>query len=288
MKLSQAILRAVAVFVSISLLQLLAGVVAAIILPPKPMPNLAAHLLQWMLGMNALTIAVLAVVAVRSEWRGWQLGIAVAVIPAAITFVNGIEGVVFLPNSPIDWPRVFLTTGLTALFSVPVWMLLFGRRSEEPGKDQMEHFHPIASKPRSERAWKFVLSDFSYLVFYFIAGSIVFPYVKAFYATQVLPKYSTILGLELLIRGPVFVVLCLLLVRMLGLPRLSGALAVGAVFTILSGVVPLMMPNPFFPDAVRWAHFCEVTSSNFVFGAVVAWLWGRPRLTAPLALQHAA
>lgn len=288
MKLSQVILRTLAVFVAVSILEGVAGMIAAIVFPPKPMPNLPQHLAEWLLVTNAITIALLAIIAVRSEWRGWQLGAAIAVIPLTASLVNGIEGLVFLPNLPIAWPRIFLTAGLTAVFSVPVWMLLFGRRPQAAGEDKRDHFHPIASKGRGERAWKFVLSDFSYLAFYFIAGSIVFPYVKAFYATMVLPTWSTILTLELLIRGPVFVVVCLLIVRMLDLPRVSGAFATGAIFTVLTGVVPLLMPNPYFPDAVRWAHFCEVTSSNFVFAALVAWLWGRPKLTAPLALHHAA
>ena len=116
----------------------------------------------------------------------------------------------------------------------------------------------------------------------------IWPYIKDFYATQTLPSMSTILVLELLVRGPAFIVLCLMLVRMLGLPRLSGALAVGALFTLMSGVAPLLMPNPYFPDAVRWAHFCEVTSSNFLFAALVAWLWGQPKLVHADALAHAA
>jgi hypothetical protein len=48
------------------------------------------------------------------------------------------------------------------------------------------------------------------------------------------------------------------------------------------------MPNPFFPDAVRWVHFCEVTSENFLFGAIVAWLWGQPQLTLPQMVHKAA
>jgi hypothetical protein len=98
----------------------------------------------------------------------------------------------------------------------------------------------------------------------------------------------TFLVLELLVRAPAFIVLCLLLVRMLGLPRLSGALAAGAVFALLSGVAPLLMPNPYFPDVVRWAHFCETSSSNFVFAALVAWLWGQPKLVHANALAQAA
>lgn len=75
---------------------------------------------------------------------------------------------------------------------------------------------------------------------------------------------------------------------MIGLPRWKGALAVGLAFTLLSGVAPLVMPNPYFPDAVRWVHFGEVVSSNFVFGALVGLIWGKPRLTvAPQAAQGA-
>ncbi len=93
--------------------------------------------------------------------------------------------------------------------------------------------------------------------------------------------------LELLVRGPAFVAICLLLVRMLGLPRLSGALAAGAVFALLSGVAPLLTPNPYFPEIVHWAHFCETTSSNFVFAALVAWFWGQPKLIHAKGLAHA-
>ena len=272
-------------FVAVSVVQILAGALVAIVLPPKDVPpDIMRHILQWMFLTNAVTVAALSVLALRTEWRGWTLGAAVAAIPLVITLVNGIEGVYFLPNLPIEWPRIFLQVAIAAALSVPVWMLLFGRRAATP----QEHFHPIAAKSRGERAWKFVLSDLAYLVLYFIAGTIVWPHIKDFYATQTLPSASTVLVLELLLRGPVFIVLCLMLVRMLGLPRLSGALAVGAIFTLLSGVAPLLMPNPYFPDAVRWAHFCEVTSSNFVFGAIVGWLWGQSKRAAPAVLRQAA
>ena len=285
MKWSNVILRVLAVFVATSAVQILAGAFTALLLPPKAvMPHVVQHILQWMFLSNALTVAALSIPALRTEWRGWTLGIAVAAIPLAITLIDGIEGIFFLPNSPIEWPRILWQFTIGAALSVPVWMLLFGRRADIP----QEHYRPIASKSRGERAWKLVVSDCAYLALYFVAGTIIWPYVKDFYATQKLPSVPTILALELLLRGPAFVVLCLLLVRMLGLPRLSGALAVGAIFTLISGVAPLLMPNPYFPDAVRWAHFCEVTSSNFVFGAIVAWLWGQKRLARTQISQQAA
>ena len=266
MKVSNAVWRGLLVFVALCAIQMIVG----LLVPMKPVA--IPHFLRWWLLTNAVVVAALTVVAVHSEWRGWRLGLALAAIPLVIESVNLLEGVVFLTNSQVEWGKVLLHAVISAALIVPVWMLLFGRRTDVPH----EHSHPISSKSRGERAWKFVVSDFAYILLYLTAGFIIFPYVKDFYATQHIPAMRTIVALQLLVRGPVFIVLCLGLVRMLGLPRLAGALAVGAVFTILSGVAPLLMPNPYFPDAVRWVHFGEVTSSNFLFGAIVGWLWGQP------------
>ncbi len=278
MKLSNAILRALLVFVAVCVIQSVVGM----LVPMKPIT--LPHFVQWMLLTNAVVVAALSIVAVRTEWRGWRLGVALAVIPLAIESVNLLEGVIFLTNSQLEWGKIFLHTLVSATLSIPVWMLLFGNRDSVAP----EHYRPIAAKSRGEQAWKFVVSDLAYIVLYLTAGTIIFPYVKEFYATQHIPAIASIVALQLLVRGPVFVVLCLTLVRMMGLPRLAGALAVGAVFTILSGVAPLLMPNPYFPDSVRWVHLCEVTSSNFVFGAIVGWLWGQGGVAVPQALRHAA
>jgi hypothetical protein len=279
MKFSTTILRAFLAFAAISVIQSGTGM---LIIPPRIAPP--AQALPWLLLSNAVTVAALCVVALRSDWRGWRLGAAVAAIPAIIAGANAIEGTFFLKNSGIDWPRLFAYIIISAILAAPVWTLLFGMRPAASS----ESYRPIASKSRAERAWKFALSDLAYALLYLVAGAIIFPYVKSFYATQELPSLSTILGLQLLVRGPIFVVVCLVLVRMLGLPRLSGALAVGAIFAVLNGVAPLLIPNPVFPDTVRWVHMCEVTSSNFVFGIIIGWLWGRPRPVQSLALRSAA
>jgi len=132
-----------------------------------------------------------------------------------------------------------------------------------------------------------VTCDLTYLALYFAAGGIIFPYVKSFSASQTLPSPATIVGLQLLVRGPLFILLCQLLTRMLGMPRLRGAFVVGILFTVLSGLAPLLMPNSYFPDSVRWVHFSEVVSENFIFGAIVAWLWGQPKLGHSPALAQA-
>ncbi|HKT90426.1 MAG TPA: hypothetical protein VJQ59_18415 [Candidatus Sulfotelmatobacter sp.] len=278
MKLTQIIVRGVLAFIGIIVAETIGGVLVPIKTPAAP------HMFEWLLVVNAMTAAVLTILAVRSDWRGWQLGAALAAIPFMISTANVIEGSVFLKNSHLPWEKLFLHSLISAILIVPVWILLFGRRENAEA-----HYHPIQAKGRGERAWKFAISDLSYIVLYYAAGMIIFPFVRDFYATQQLPSAGTIVALQLLIRGPIFVVLCLGITRMLGMPRLSGALAVGALFTLLSGVAPLLIPNPFFPDAVRWVHFGEVVSVNFVFGAIVAWLWGQPAaFVARHSLAHAA
>jgi hypothetical protein len=279
MKRSTALLRACLAFAAFSVIQSCTFMLIAALKAAPP-----AHTLPWLLLSNALVVSVLCIVALRSDWRGWRLGTSVAAIPTVIACVNAIEGTFFLKNSGIDWPRLFASIIVSAILAIPVWTLLFGMR---PAASR-DCFHPIASKSGVERAWKFVLSDLTYALLYLVAGAIIFPYVKDFYATQQLPSLSTILKLQLLVRGPIFVVVCLVLVRMLGLPRPSGAFAVGAIFAVLNGVAPLLIPNPVFPDTVRWVHMCEVTSSNFLFGTIVGWLWGRPGLAPSAGLRSAA
>ena len=153
-----------------------------------------------------------------------------------------------------------------------LWMIIFRR--------------PIAETPAGSWAFpernlgqkivRFLACAVSYVFLYYLAGMIIFPFVRDFYMRIGVPPVWVIVPLQLLFRGPLFVLLCLLLLRMFRLPRLSGALAVGLAFTLVSAVATLIIPNPFFPDSVRWAHFCEVTSSNFLFGCVVGWIWGKP------------
>ncbi|HEX5426443.1 MAG TPA: hypothetical protein VFW94_23035, partial [Candidatus Acidoferrales bacterium] len=50
-----------------------------------------------------------------------------------------------------------------------------------------------------------------------------------------------------------------------------AALFLGAAYSILGGIAPLLLPNPFMPPNIRLAHGFEVGISNFVFGMIVGW-----------------
>jgi len=267
-------IRIVMGWIALLIVQMIVGMIIRVDVPsPESM-------FRWILLTNLLMVAALGYVASRTDLRGWKLGFALAATPCAIGIANLIEGAVFLGNVQLPWARVCLQVFVTYLLVAPVWSWIFGGSAAG-------HSSSWDPKPASGKLWRFAVSDIAYVVFYFTAGMIIFPLVRDFYATQTVPEPAKIVALQLLVRGPIFIGICLLLVRLLGFSRTTGALAVGLVFTLLSGVVPLLAPNPFFPDAVRWVHFGEVTSSNFVFGFVVAWLWGPGKEHAVLMPKHA-
>jgi len=230
------------------------------------LPNAGA----WWTLSNAIVAAALTFLALKSEIRGWQLALALSGIPLLVQTVNLVEGKFFLGNVSMPWGSIFLSGALAQLFAIPGWMLIF--RSASAGQPPLRtHAFSVTA-----RLWRFVAADGLYLFLYFFAGILVFPFVAEYYKTQTIPPLKVIIGLQLLLRGPVFVILCVLMARMLRISSWLSALQVGLIFTIISGVATLIVPNPFFPDAVRWAHFCEVVSSNFVFGSLVALLWRTP------------
>jgi hypothetical protein len=254
-------------------------VVLGILIPtPAPLPH---NVTPWLLLSNLLVATALCFLATRSDWQGLRLALTVSGISVVVTLTNYLEGIIFLRSSGIiDWRKEIVRTCLLNALAIPVWLLMF-RKPATP----RSNYRPFTAKPMAERAWRFALADLAYPVLYYVAGMIIFPYVRDFYTTQTIPPVGIVLAVQLLVRGPIYVGVCLLMTRMLGLSRFAGAMAVGLVFSALNGIAPLIVPSGVLPDAVRWAHFYEVAVSNFVFGAFVAWLWGKPqdRLARSLA-----
>ena len=248
---------------------LAAQIAVGMLVHPKTPPN--PHPLLFVTVSNVIVVLAVGWAALRSDWRGWKLLGALFFVRAAVELANWIEGALYLPNAGLDWGSLGVYQLLAAAVGTLLWLMVFrGAPVPESSNDQ-----PIPHRTLPQMLWRFVLCSAVYVFLYFLAGTIVFPFVRDYYATQHIPSAGQIVSLQFFLRGPVFILVCLTLLRMFRLPHFSGALAVGLAFTLMSGVAALIMPNGIFPDTVRWAHFCEVTSSNFVFGFVVAWLWGR-------------
>ncbi len=271
------VVRLILAWVGLLAAQMVAGMVIHVAAPPM------AGVMPWLMLANAGIVLAVGAAALRSDWRDWKLAGAMFAVPAAITTVNMIEGVFFLTNSHIDWRGVTEITLVGYAVATVLWWLIF--RGAPVVNAPVEP--PIPHRSFGQILNRVVLCLACYVFLYYLAGFIIFPYVREFYATQRIPAVGQIVAMQFLLRGPVFLLVCLLLLRMFRLPHLAGALAVGLAFTVLSGVAPLIVPNPFFPDAVRWVHFGEVTSSNFVFGCVVGWVWGRAQHVGRLAPAYA-
>ncbi|HXE79404.1 MAG TPA: hypothetical protein VNK41_01520, partial [Vicinamibacterales bacterium] len=169
-------------------------------------------------------------------------------------------------------PALFLNSFLAYLLFAPLMVVLCGRWSRgaegRPGWPQL-----------SAGRWLGLLAalDVLYLLLYYTAGTIIFPYVQSFYEGLTMPSTAVVVLLQLLVRGPVFIAGGLLMVRMTPASRLELALLFAAVMSIIGGAAQLIIPTPFFPDAVRYVHFMEVVPSNFLFGFLTGWLLGGRR-----------
>ncbi|MCL4813592.1 MAG: hypothetical protein KJ061_13950 [Vicinamibacteraceae bacterium] len=260
--------------IALTALQIAAGI-ALVTPPPPPGPEAAAATtgaghLWWALLANLLIAATLAWFARGAAWAGWRLALALFSVAFGIGHANSlIEAYVFgfFPR-PGEVQALFASAFVTTAVFAPLLVWLVGRWREAGAAE-------VPPPRRSAINWavRFAAGAVAYLVLYFTAGMIIYPYVQGFYEQRPLPQGATIAGLQLFVRGPVFVLLGWVITRMVPGSRARHALLVAVAMSVVGGAAPLLVPNPYFPDAVRWVHFAEVVSSNFVFGAIVGWLW---------------
>lgn len=119
--------------------------------------------------------------------------------------------------------------------------------------------------------WRWAAGDLLYVFLYFGAGMLVWPFVQEFYQARPMPPVQLVLAVQL-VRALALVAIVFAIVRELWPRRGAAALAAGVAMGVLGGVAPLLLPNPYLPDAVRLAHLPETAISNLVFGMLAAWL----------------
>jgi hypothetical protein len=243
--------------------------------PPNVMP--------WLVASNTLISGVLIWLARRSSWTGLRLAAALFAIGWGIRDANSLIEAQFLDFFKRgEFRSIFLQTLIVSLLFAPVAVLLAGRwRRADVAAGT------LPSRTFGNWIARFAACGAFYLVCYFIFGLMVLPFVRHFYTE--LPDPLPLFLFQLLVRGPLFAALGLIIASAVPGSRRAHALMVGVALSVLGGVAPLMVPNAYFPDEVRWAHFIEVVSENFVYGAFVGWLLGGSRpVSEPRALTSAA
>jgi len=252
----------------------------------SPIPPALAPLV-----VTALDTAVMAWLVLRSRLRGWALAASMtAVLFGVQTLMPQVESWIFqaysgyaqhLPARMI--PRIVMAGLIHACLWIPLAVRILGRWRTDASS---------SSGPRptaSAALWsgKLAVAAAAYVLVYFLFGYYVAwrsPAVRAYYQGTdpgnfwvqmwtVLRDTPWLPAVQLL-RGAVWTVLGVIVLRSMDGSLTERAIAVGLLFAVVMSA-GLLMPNPYMPYDVRMAHLRETASSDFLFGAFVAWLFGR-------------
>ena len=232
-----------------------------------PIPAAPSDPLPWQIVSNLVNAGVLTWIAWRSRVRGLRLAAIIGALVFGVAHFNSLVEAQFFGFFGTEQTLALLAMSfVTVLLFAPLFAWLFRESVEE------EPHPPMATMtPR-----RLVIGAAAYVVTYFLAGIMIMPFIQEFYARMPMPEPLQLIAMQGLLRGPLFVVLLYMVLGVTRAGRVEATWMAGAALSIIGGIAPLIVPNPFFPDAIRWAHFVEVGISNFVYGSFVGWLLTRP------------
>jgi hypothetical protein len=130
-------------------------------------------------------------------------------------------------------------------------------------------------RARLRKGWQLRLPvlAFAYVVLFFVAGGLVYPYVQHFYTNRVMPSMGTILGVEF-VRGLAYAMAMLPFAKLASGHRWRAAGILGLCLAVFGGVAPLLLPNnKYLPADILPYHLVEVGCENFLLGLIGAWLF---------------
>lgn len=223
-----------------------------------------------------LSIAAALVYPVRRSalsGRGLVLALLLIVLGIYVVLI-AIEGLVVLDDVP---KSDFLLGSLRDTITAALLAVLLTRAIGKRPRPQ-RNAAPPQRKPGGawNWTWRIALCAIAYVFVYITAGTLIYPSVRTFHETAGLtPNPAILLPLQL-VRGVLYVLFALPIIRSLVTSRWQTTLSMAVLFPILAGVAPLIVPSPVLPGWVRAYHLIETGWSNFVFGALVGLLFWNP------------
>ena len=250
----------------------------------SPIPPALAPLV-----VTALNTAVMAWLILRSRLRGWVLAATmIAVLFGVQSFLPQVESWIFqaysgyaahLPAAMI--PRIVIAGLIHACLWVPLAVRILGRWRAAAAS------RPRPPMPAERWGWKLPVAAAVYVLVYFLFGYYVAwrsPAIRAYYQGtdpgsfwlqfRSVLRETPWLPLAQALRGVVWTVLGVMVLRSMDGSLTEKALAVGSLFAVVMNA-GLLLPNPYMPYDVRMIHLLETASSNFLFGVFAACLFGR-------------
>jgi len=237
--------------------------------------------------LSELALAVVLVYPVqRSRWRGWRLfGALFFAIFGLSVVLTQVEAAVFLTIAGTEVAKQVLSETVHAALVAGLMVVVFRRRAGDAGS------MAITRDSWSAGRWirRLALCAACYVVLYFGAGMLIWPFIRSFYETQEISAFAQspwLLPFQLL-RGTLYVLFLLPLLRSLAVDRRQAVLTLAALVPVLAGAVGLLIPNPFMPQQVRLLHMFEIGWSNAVYGMLVASLfWTQWRTAGATTAGH--
>jgi len=167
-----------------------------------------------------------------------------------------------------------LAHGATTTFTITVLLALV--LNLMPIGDNPPNSGPVGNFSRAWN-WKLVVGASVYFVLYCVAGIAVHPFIKSFYSNRWLPSLGELCAIQFF-RGLLYIAIALPFIRRMIGRLLHAGVVLGLCFSVLGGIAPLLLPNPYMPVPIRIAHSIEVGISNFIYGLAVAYLLVPPRM----------
>lgn len=215
-----------------------------------------------------LTGSILSLALTFSRWSGVRAAAGVFLLFWGVSHFNTLNEAVFfgVDFGSTSFGQLALASTAAAVVVAIGLTFITGRWKEGAAPSVAEE---MSVRSPVGWAWRLLLTAFAYVVFYFVAGIIIFPFVQEFYAGRELPGLGTIFVVQIF-RGLVYAGIGVMVIRMAVLSRRATALFIGAALSILGGIAPLLLPNEMMPERVRMFHMAEVGVSNFLFGVVLS------------------
>ena len=244
-----------------------------------------------------LHVLVLYIFVRNSQWYGINLTITVFFLVYIIQFFLSIIEAIWFNNSlnmPISGQKYILLSGffMSIAFS-PLFIWISGkmkanRDKEIPGINWFE----LLSLESGIKI--IILIVIVYPMLYNVAGYFIawqFESVRLFYteSSELKPFGAMLLenirsGLYFfqIPRGMIWVLLALPVYYSIEGSYILKGIIIGLLFATLMNAQHLL-PNPYFPVEVSFAHFIETYLSNFIWGFSIAWLlnWRPKRKVLP-------
>ncbi len=240
-----------------------------------------------LVGICLLQTVVLSLAILQSRWFGWKLVLTMfTVMWMGTAILPHIDSLFFLQDMSrtLIAKLVLASTLLSASFSaIAVWVL--GK-----GRDGVSAMAPSELEHHSRNQWILIVAGLTvlHILLYFFFGYYVAwksPELRAFYGGEDpgsfwLQMVSVVQGTPWLIpiqvlRGALWALMAIILASSLTGSRWSAA-GITAAIMVMVFVLPLALPNPLMPDAVRQAHLIETALSRGLYGFLAVWLLRTP------------